>query len=117
MKDIERERVSKLIEVTFQISHYSKIQDIIDLVKEKLRKIVGKQEYYGVKFDANLPMRLWLTPVDTRKNILYNKFLEGCKANPSFSYKLYTDSEFLEPEKDIKDYDILDDSCIIGEMR
>jgi hypothetical protein len=33
-------------------------------------------------------MRLWLLKEDTRPNILCNQLMQGCKANPSFTYKL-----------------------------
>ena len=62
-------------------------------------------------------MRMWFVNGDIRKNILLNLFLQGCKANPSFSYKLYLDAELLEEDKVITDFDILDDSLIVAELK
>ena len=68
------------------------------IVGEKLRNIVGNKHYFSVGFDKPVPMRIWLLPLDTRKNILMNTFLSGCKANPSFSYKLFLDADYLEAD-------------------
>ena len=53
--------------------------------------IGGGSHYYPISFPKPIPMKFWLLPMDTRKTPLLNTFLAGCKANPSFSYKLYLD--------------------------
>ncbi len=53
-----------------------------------------------------MKIKVWLSPEKTQKQILYNTFLQGCKANSTFSYRLYFDGERLENEKKISDYDI-----------
>lgn len=62
-------------------------------------------------------MKFWLCPEKTQKQTLYKTFLQGCKANPTFSYRLYFEGEKLEEEKQLKEYDILDDSLIVMEFK
>jgi hypothetical protein len=56
---------------------------------------------------------MWLLPEDTQPNVLVNVLMTGCKANPTFTYKLFTDGQFMEPEKRVSDYDILNTSLIL----
>lgn len=60
---------------------------------------------------------MWLTPDKTEKKILYNTFMQGCKANSTFSYRLYLEGERLSEDKLICDYDILDDSLLLMEFK
>lgn len=62
-------------------------------------------------------MRMWLLPDDTQPNILVNVLMTGCKANPTFTYKLWTDGQYMEPEQRVCDYDILSSSLIMVEMK
>ena len=41
------------------------------------------------KFVKEIPVRMWLMPDDTRLTILKNVLVTGCKANPTFTYKLF----------------------------
>lgn len=72
---------------------------------------------YTCKVDRGVPVKLWLTPDKTQKQILFNIFLQGCKANYTFSYKLYLDAERMEEEKKLCDYDIFDDSLLVLEIK
>ena len=56
---------------------------------------------------------MWLLPEDTRLNTLYNKFFNGCKSNTTFTYKLHIEGEYLEPENNLHQYDILNNSLIL----
>jgi len=47
-------------------------------------------------FPSDIPIKYWRMPDDTRKNVLINILHTGCKANPSFSYKLYIDAEYMQ---------------------
>ena len=69
------------------------------------------------RFEKGTPIRFWLIPPDTRSTILMNTLSTGCRANPSFSYKLFLDSEYLEEEKKLSEYDILPDSLIVAELK
>ena len=67
--------------------------------------------------EKGTPVKLWLTAEKTQKNILFNTFLQGCKANSTFSYRLYLDGERLDKTKRICDYDIFNDSLLILEIK
>jgi hypothetical protein len=56
-------------------------------------------------------------PEGTRKTILYNTLHQGCKANPSFSYKLYLEGDQVAPTTLLRELDLLPDSLLVGEMR
>jgi hypothetical protein len=56
-------------------------------------------------------------PEGTRKNILYNTLNQGCKANPSFSYKLFLEGELVDSESVLRELDLLPDSLLVAEMR
>lgn len=47
-------------------------------------------------------MRFWLLPDTIRKTILYNTLQQGCKANPSFTYKLYLEGTLLDMQAPIR---------------
>jgi hypothetical protein len=34
-------------------------------------------------------VKLWLCKENTHKQVLYNSLMQGCKANSTFSYKLF----------------------------
>lgn len=99
----------------FQVPHYISIYNFENLVKYKLKDFVSANAW--VDFQSDIPIRMFLLPEDTQPNILINVLLTGCKANPTFSYKLFTDGEYLNPEKRVCDYDILNTSLILVEMR
>lgn len=56
-------------------------------------------------------------PEKLRKTILLNTLLQGCKANPSFTYKLFTEGELIGSDKKIGDLDIARDTVIVAELR
>lgn len=55
---------------------------------------------------------MWLCNENITKNLLFNTLMEGCKANSTFTYKLYFDGTFLKNTSTINEYDILEDSLI-----
>ena len=55
---------------------------------KKLLKNKLPFEYY-CNVSSAIPVKIWLAPEKTQKQILYNTFLQGCKANSTFSYRLY----------------------------
>jgi len=67
--------------------------------------------------EHGLPIRLWLLPADTQKNILFNSFRQGCRANPTFQYKLYLGGEILDSDNELSEYDITDNSFIMAELK
>lgn len=87
LKDIEQERTTKLKEVTVQFSKYSTIEEFGKKVGGLLRTWIEYEERVYVGNEDFL--KLWIMPEKVRKPILLNTFLQGCKANPSFSYKLF----------------------------
>jgi hypothetical protein len=87
LKDIEQERTTKLTEVTVQFSKYAAVEDFISKVGGVLRTWIEREERVYVGNEDFL--KLWIMPEKVRKPILLNTFLQGCKANPSFSYKLF----------------------------
>ncbi len=42
---------------------------------------------------------MWLAPEKSQKQIMFNTFLQGCKANATFSYRLYFEGERLDESK------------------
>ena len=94
-----------------QVSHYLTINDLWLLTKQKVKDFVSAN--YTVRFKEDIPLRFWLLPEDTRPNILINTLLTGCKANPTFTYKVFCDGECMDEEKRICDYDILPSSYIM----
>lgn len=58
-----------------------------------------------------------MIPETVRKTILYNTLQLGCKANPSFSYKLYLEGELLDMETPLRELDLLPESLLVAEMR
>jgi hypothetical protein len=73
----------------FQIPHYIKVLDFENLVKNKLKDFVNANSF--ANFESDVPVRMWLLPEDNQPNVLVNVLMTGCKANPSFTYKLFTD--------------------------
>lgn len=61
-----------------------------------------------------MPIKLWLLPFETEKNIWFNTLSQGCKANSTFEYKLYMEGELLEAEKKLNDYDITDTRWMVA---
>ncbi len=59
---------------------------------------------------------MWLMPEDTRPNILVNILATGCNANPSFTYKLFCEGEYMNYQKKVCDFDIVKSSLIVAEM-
>ena len=98
-----------------QISHYVSVLDFEDMVKFKLRDHVSANAF--AQFPSDVPVRMWLMPDDTQPNILVNLLMTGCKANPTFTYKLYTDGLYMDQEQKICDFDILGSSLILVEMK
>ena len=78
-----------------QISHYISVGDFENLVKFKLRDYVSANAF--AQFPSDVPVRMWLMPEDTQPNILVNQLMTGCKANPTFTYKLYTEGLYMDP--------------------
>ena len=56
-------------------------------------------------------------PEGTRKNVLVNTLLQGTKANPSFSYKLFLDGSLIEGESVVGELDLLPDTIVVAEAR
>lgn len=56
-------------------------------------------------------------PDKLRKPILLNTLLQGCKANPSFTYKLFTQGHLLEDDKRIAELNIVKETIIVAELR
>jgi len=59
-------------------------------------------------------MKLWVMPEGTRKNILVNTLMMGCKANPSFSYKLFLDGTLLDSTATVGELDLLPDTIVVA---
>jgi len=101
LKDIEHERITKFSEVTLQYSKYASIKELTDSIDRSLADWAKKESYssysssfqrfnhYSLSFPSGNFLKLWIAPEGTRKTILLNTLHQGCKANPSFSYKLY----------------------------
>lgn len=87
LKDIEQERTTKLTEVTVQFSKYATVEEFVKKVGGLLRTWIEHEERVYVGNEDFL--KLWIMPEKVRKPILLNTFLQGCKANPSFTYKLF----------------------------
>jgi len=92
LKDVEQERISKLQEVTMQYSHSSTLKEFAEDIKDYLASFARK-ECYGSHFPKEDFTRFWILPEGMRKSILYNTLQQGCKANPSFTYKLFLEGE------------------------
>ncbi len=75
--------------IKFQVPHYISVLNLENLVKNKLKDFVSASSW--IDFPSDVPVRMWLLPEDTQPNILINVLVTGCKANPTFNYKLYTD--------------------------
>ena len=71
-----------------QVPHYLSIESVCELIKYKLKDFISSNYY--VKLAPGIPIRMFLMPEDTRSNIMVNVLLTGCKANPTFTYKLFT---------------------------
>ncbi len=78
----------------FQVPHYITVLDMENLVKTKLKDFVNANSF--ANFESEVPVRMWLLPEDTQTNILVNILLTGCKANPTFTYKLFTDGLYMD---------------------
>ena len=105
LKDIESERITKLPEVKFQFSRYATVGRLISASEESIADWL-KKDVYAQFPDRNF-MKLWMLPLDTRKNVFINTLIQGTKANPSFSYKLYIDASYIEEETVIGEADWL----------
>jgi hypothetical protein len=81
--------------IKFQVPHYISVFNFENLVKNKLKDFVNASTW--VDFPSDLAVRMWLLPEDTQPNVLINVLYTGCKANPSYNYKLYTDGEYMSP--------------------
>lgn len=77
----------------------------------------AKKECYGSVFPHSNFLRFWLLPETMRKTILYNTLQQGCKANPSFTYKLYLDGQLLDMEETIREVDLTPEALLVAEMR
>ena len=71
-----------------QYSHHSTLKEFMLDIEPLLEKY-GRKECYGSSFPRDNFTRLWILPDGMRKSILYNTLQQGCKANPSFTYKLF----------------------------
>lgn len=84
-------------------------------VGKVLKAWIENEERVHISYEDYL--KLWIMPEKVRKPILLNTFLQGCKANPSFTYKLFIEGELLDKQKQIKDLDITKDTIIVAELR
>lgn len=115
LKDIEQERITKLNEVTVQFSKYATIEEFISKVGRVLRDWIENEERVNIAMEDFI--KLWIMPDKLRKPILLNTFLQGCKANPSFTYKLFIEGDILDKSKEIRELDITKDTIIVAELR
>jgi len=95
----------------FQVPHYKTVYDVENLIKNKLKDYVNANTF--ANFDTDIPVRMWIMPDDTQPNILVNLLLAGCKANPTFTYKLFIEGQYMIPQQKLCDYDILKSSLIL----
>lgn len=72
---------------TFQISHYIKLKKMLEMINFYLKKFLTYE--YTCHLTQDPPMKLWVAPDGTKKNILYNTFRQGCSANSTFQYKIF----------------------------
>ena len=100
LKDIEQERVTKLNEVTVQFSKYATVEEFISKVGRILKNWIESEERVNISMQDYI--KLWIMPDKLRKPILLNTFLQGCKANPSFTYKLFIEGDILDSTKEIR---------------
>lgn len=115
LKDVEYESRTTLLNYSLQFSRYATVEQLENAIK---REIVNKLGYqYNSKVDPKVPVKLWLAPEKSQKQILFNTFLQGCKANSTFSYRLYFEGEKLDKNKRVSDYDIFDDSLLVLEIK
>lgn len=99
-----------------QFSHYASLEDFADEIEDRLAAY-GRKEIYMSRFPSTNFVRFWLLPENIRKTILYNTLQLGCKANPSFTYKLYLEGTLLDMKAPLRELDLLPDSLLVAEMR
>ena len=99
-----------------QYSAHASLADFASDLQPMLAN-VARKECYGTRFPKRDFLRFWLPPEGTRKTILYNSLQLGCKANPSFTYKLFFEGELLAQNSFIRDIDLMPDSLLVTELQ
>lgn len=122
LKDIEHERVHKMMENNFQVSRYCRLQEVVDLCKSVWGKMIvnspGAYHMYPPILAEGKPVKMWRLSDETEKTILMNTLQMGCKSNPTFGYKLFLGSaELMDTKKEIREFDLIDKSYLIAEMK
>ena len=52
-----------------------------------------------------------------RRTILYNTLQQGCKANPSFTYKLFLEGTIQDETLLIREIDFQPDVLVVAELK
>lgn len=114
LKDVENERITKLGEVSFQCSHYLTAKEVGNLVEGPIGEWARRSSYSS--FPSEDFCRFWVLK-ETRKNVLWNTLHQGCKANASFSYKLFMDGELVNDDQEVGDLELLPETIVVAELR
>ena len=93
-RDVEGNRVSKFIEASIQYSHHDTVGDLTDETQRYLKAFIERKRHITLD-TAGSPLKLWLLPFETEKNIWFNTLRQGCTFNSSYDYKLYMDGELM----------------------
>lgn len=102
-------------EITLQFSKYATVEEFIIKVGKVLRDWIENEERVNIAIQDFI--KLWIMPDKLRKPILLNTFLQGCKVNSSFTYKLFIEGDILDNSKEIRELDITKDTIIVAELR
>ena len=112
-RDVESNRVSKFTEVTMQYSHYETVGDMADETLRYIKAYVNRKRTVDLDSEGGRPIKFWLLPFETEKNIWFNTLRQGCTANTTYDYRLYMEGEFMDPVKKLNEYEITDERLIV----
>ena len=92
LKNIEQERIKKLPTVKLQYSNEATLGEMAEDLKELFFEMATKMLESRISHEQKF--KLWVLPEGTDTATLCNTLKNGCKANPSFEYKLFLEGHF-----------------------
>ncbi len=72
------------------------------------------ENHYKISIQNVDFIKFWLMPEKTSKEILLNTLIQGCKANSSFDYTLFSQGKLLSDEKNTTELNIFEKTIILA---
>lgn len=120
MREIERQYVSTLKRVNFQLPQYRPLEpEMIAQISAKVKSFVKKEFGFianNVDFTTDA-VKVWISNEELTEKQLLNAFYKACKANISYSYKVFFPGVFADLAEPLCKLDLPATSIVVLELR